>query len=596
MLPCVARLFAYPRPAKPQLHASHGCLWNNYIRDWDYVKTLRLLLVLIFVIAAAAAASDGSAADVTLGNTAASPIVAPMNPRFLAHIDHHNAVTLSSGESVNYGFVPEPFIMPKTADVTIKTMSSLPASYDLRTTGRLSPVKNQGTCGSCWAFAAYGSLESSLLPGELYDFSENNMKNMHGFDIDCCTGGDRAMAAAYLARWDGPISEADDCYNALSCASPTGPLPKKHVQDIVFIADRTGSLDNDALKSAVMRYGAIYTSLYYGNGYYNSSTSAYYCPNSIEGNHAVCIVGWDDNYSSANFTTAPSGNGAFICKNSWTASWGESGYFHVSYYDANIGIENAAFTADAPDNYSTQFGYDKLGLVNTIGYGSNTAWFAMKFTPDGCILHAAAWYTLVNNASYQLKIYANPNSSPTSGKLVCSKVGSIATAGYHTVLLDTPIVTSPGTIYSCVVKLTTPGYNFPIPYDYPDANAHTSTATAYPGETFMSANGSGWTDMTNWAANACACLKAFGTQPNVSDVKAQADGAQVKLTGKVVSGVYSDCIYVREAGEESGIRVAYTGGDVSEGDIVTITGTIGTYKPDGLHPSERIILSPVVTK
>jgi C1A family cysteine protease len=76
----------------------------------------------------------------------------------------------------------------------------LSISYDLRTQGRLTPVKDQGQDGNCWAFAAIGSLESSLLPGTSTDLSENNMKNTAGFDTGPNDGGNDFMASAYLAR------------------------------------------------------------------------------------------------------------------------------------------------------------------------------------------------------------------------------------------------------------------------------------------------------------------------------------------------------------------------------------------------------------
>lgn len=556
------------------------------------MKVFRLLLLLCWF----------AATTVASGAPAGMPVAALLNPKFLAHMNRQavlSAVGVDS-ETANYGLVPEPFVLPKASPkamtLGVRSSSSLPAMYDLRPLGKLTPITNQGNCGSCWAFAAYGSLESSLMPGQTWDFSENNIKNRHGFDLACCDGGDRAIVAAYLARWDGPMSETDDPYNTSSCTSPAGLSPRKHVQDMAFIPDRSGPLDNDGLKSAVMQYGAIYTTFYYDGSYYRSSQTSYYCPSTIEANHAVCIVGWNDHYPAANFLTSPPGDGAFICRNSWGPSWGAAGYFYMSYYDANFGIENAAFIASSPDEYTTQYGYDRLGLVNCTGYGADSAWFAMKFTPtEVSVLRAAAWYTAVNDAAYELKIYAHPTGSPTTGTLVSSKVGTLPTAGYHTIRLDSPVVAAPGTVYSCVVRLTTPGCDFPVPYEYPISSAYTSTATAHSDETYMSPDGSAWTDTANWTANASVCLKTFGSPPMVSDIKVVADGAQVRLVTKVVSAVFADCIYVRESTVPSGIRVNYTGGGVSQEDTVTVTGTLGTYKPDGAHSSERVILSPSVT-
>jgi C1A family cysteine protease len=68
-------------------------------------------------------------------------------------------------------------------------IKALPSYFDLREEGRLSPVKDQGECGACWSFSTLACLESLLLPFEALDFSENNLKNTHGFDPDHCQGG-----------------------------------------------------------------------------------------------------------------------------------------------------------------------------------------------------------------------------------------------------------------------------------------------------------------------------------------------------------------------------------------------------------------------
>ena len=82
-----------------------------------------------------------------------------------------------------------------------------------------------------------------------------------------------------------------------------------------------------------MQYGALYTSIYSsilisnGTGYSNVSTT---------NQHAVAIVGWDDNYSRFNFASTPPGDGAWIIKNSWGNTSGQGGYYYVSYYDATF--------------------------------------------------------------------------------------------------------------------------------------------------------------------------------------------------------------------------------------------------------------------
>ena len=109
------------------------------------------------------------------------------------------------------GFVPAPVDLTQLKGQSIPALVgsvSLPASYDLRTLNKLTSVKNQGTCGACWAFAAYSSLESYLRPAETMDFSENNMKNTTSYDLAPCAGGNMFFATAYFARWSGPVNEA----------------------------------------------------------------------------------------------------------------------------------------------------------------------------------------------------------------------------------------------------------------------------------------------------------------------------------------------------------------------------------------------------
>ncbi|WP_062399698.1 C1 family peptidase [Methanogenium cariaci] len=113
--------------------------------------------------------------------------------------------------------------------------SALPARFDLRDEGRATPARDQGKAGSCWAFATYGSLESTYLTdsGDAMNFSENNMKNLcsdeypNGFDRTPYDGGFAFMSNAYLVRGSGPVMEADDPY-ALPYPSNISPPPILH--------------------------------------------------------------------------------------------------------------------------------------------------------------------------------------------------------------------------------------------------------------------------------------------------------------------------------------------------------------------------------
>ena len=438
--------------------------------------------------------------------------VAPPNPAFENYLKEVQSgggrPTVTSG-GYFLGLLPNPVDLSHTRGLTIypKSLLEFPASYDLRTLGRVTPVKDQGSCGSCWTFATMGSLESWLLSatGESWDFSENNLKECHGFDWGPCAGGNSFVSTAYLTRRDGPISEADDPYFDYATGCRSGLPARKYLREALMIPDRSGPLDNDNLKQAVMDYGAIYTSMYWGSAYYNAVDCTYYYTGSADSNHAVALVGWDDNKV---ISAAPE-PGAWIVRNSWGTAWGEGGYFYVSYYDSNLGEGNAAFIeAEDPDS-STTYQYDPLGWVGSLGYPSGdrtTAWGVNVFTAswDGT-LTAVAFYAATTNTTYEINI----KQGGPDGGVLHSQIGSATYPGYHRIDLTSPVSLYAGDTFSVAVKLTTPGYNYPVPVEYA-LPGYSSSASADPGESYISHDGSvgSWYDVTNWHPTCNVCIKA----------------------------------------------------------------------------------------
>jgi C1A family cysteine protease len=395
--------------------------------------------------------------------------------------------------------------------------SSLPSTYDLRTVGKVTPVKDQGKCGSCWAFSTLASIESGLLPAESWDLSENNMRNTHGFDLSSCQGGNSIMAAAYLARWSGVIPESSDPYSQISKSATSMTVPNtadvKHVQEILFIPGRSGSYDNSNIKKALMERGAVYSSIRWEESYYRASAASYYYPGGGSANHAVTIVGWDDSYDRSRFASMPPGNGAFIVKNSWGTSWGDSGYFYVSYYDTQIGKDNAVFIGDSAQNYYHIYQYDPLGWTVSYGDGSDTVYFSNIFTAQSAEdITAVSFYTPTLNSQYKISVYKNVWNSPVSGSALATSSGTISIPGYHTLSLPQPVSLSQGEKFSVVVKMTTPGYQYPVALEYPYAG-YSSRASAKSGESYVSNDGVSWTDITKVYPNSNVCLKVFTLQP-----------------------------------------------------------------------------------
>ena len=394
---------------------------------------------------------------------------------------------------------------------------SAPAYYDLRTLKKVSQsIKDQGISGTCWAFATYESLESFLMPREIWDFSENHLKNLlssaypEGFDY--VEGGNMFMSTAYLARWNGPVKVSDDPYSPYSIISTQNLTVQKHVQNVSFYPDRNGPMDNNEIKSAIMNYGVLYTTINYDPAFYSATTHSYYYNGTLDSNHAVNIVGWNDSFDRNRFPNPPPGNGAFIVKNCWGTGFGEKGYFYVSYYDSDIGTSNAVFTAENADNYKYIYQYDPLGWTDNYGYGNLTSWCANIFTAKSNeVLKAVSFYTTDLNCRYELYIYINSGFNPISpAGPVLTQTGIISTSGYHTVRLNSGVQLNEGKKFSVVLKLINSGYNYPVAVEAPIAG-YSSKARANLGESFISPDGNNWTDLTTDPdhSNTNVCIKAF---------------------------------------------------------------------------------------
>ncbi|WP_292731516.1 lectin like domain-containing protein [Methanoculleus sp.] len=483
-----------------------------------YGLTQNQFIVVIALIAGIALAAPAAAIEGEGGIS-----IAPLNPDYIEYQRTAEEAVLTSSEDWHpSGLVPPPLDLShirasQSAPAVFSVQDTLPAVYDLRSQGRVSGVKNQGPYGTCWAFAALASLESTGVPTfGIRDYSEKHMVNLDGFDYAVNDGGDNLMAIAYLAGWTGPVNEEDDPYpDVWDDESPTGLMPEAHVQNVLILPDLTGENEAAMLKQAVMEHGAAFIDMYLSerHPYYNATTASYYYNGTLEADHAVTVVGWNDTYDRNLFASVPPEDGAWIIKNSWDTDFGDEGYFYLSYCDSTVGVwgMNTVFTAEDTGNYDAVYQHDPLGWVNSIGTGSETGWFAAVFTADTDEdLRAVSLYAAQYDSPYELYIYLDPADGPinTSGP-VAIQTGTIGGAGYRTIPLENPVALSTGQTFSVVMKLTTPDHIYPIPVEYPIRN-HSSKATAQPGEGYVRLGGV-WVDLTYVFENSSPCLKAFTT-------------------------------------------------------------------------------------
>ncbi|MCK5055487.1 MAG: hypothetical protein KAT34_02455 [Candidatus Aminicenantes bacterium] len=451
----------------------------------------------------------------------------PLNPDFIKYMIDKKDPEINSGSSAyRAGRLPSPVDLShvKGTKLLNKT-AAFPAVFDLRNQDKLTPVQDQGDCGACWAFGTYASLESSLLPGQETDFSELDMIHNHGFDYNPCDGGSEFMSAAYLVRWGGPVSEGDMPYSYSGFTPGNEGLVCKHVQRMIFLPERENFLDNDRIKYFVTTYGAVAVLMYIDgySVYFNMATAAYYCNKNEGVNHMVAVVGWDDDFPAEKFTVSPPGNGAFIIKNSWGTGFGEDGYFYMSYYDKTLAGPVSYNNAEPYTNYGTNYQYDPLGWISSLGYESRTAWGGNIFQAvNNQPLQAVGFFTCDSGVNYQAFVYSGiSGNTPRGGDLKATQSGAFLYPGFYTVKLDTPVPLNKGESFSVVIKLENSNQMYPVAIEYP-VNGYSSNATANAGESFISHDGNDWEDVVIQNENTNVCIKAYaGYSPAALRVQAR---------------------------------------------------------------------------
>jgi cathepsin L len=211
-----------------------------------------------------------------------------------------------------------------------KTAADLPASIDWRDKGVVSAVKNQGQCGSCWAFCTTEQIESfaAINTGTLINLSSQQVTACTPNPQSCggtggCQGSIPQLGYTYIQLF-GHVSSSDYPYTAGSGSTGSCDYDYSNSAPVVGITgyNTLTPNDQDAVMTHLAEVGPLGVAVYasgwgsYGGGVYSGCSYS----SNIALNHAVQLVGYGTDSSLGDY---------WIVRNSWGSSWGESGYIRL---------------------------------------------------------------------------------------------------------------------------------------------------------------------------------------------------------------------------------------------------------------------------
>ena len=290
------------------------------------------------------------------------------------------------------------------------------------------------------------------------------------------------------------------------------------------------------IKNHIMNYGAVSAYNYMGDKaqYFNTEKVnngkangyAYYCnDSSIVPNHAVTIVGWDDTYSADNFNDncKPKNNGAYIALNSYGQSLFNNGYFYISYDDVLVENQMLGITKTEDVDYDNIYQYDEFGqsyqiqlLEHTNNTNLTSAYVANVYTKNKEVEGKKEYLNEISISvadTSNVEIFANVENDDKTKMVKVASPGILET-GYYTIKLSTPIKIT-GKKFVVGAKYTNQeGVVIPVECNLSANGGNTGywdVVTGEEGQSFLSADGTEWADLSEELKESNVCVKAFTT-------------------------------------------------------------------------------------
>ena len=465
--------------------------------------------------------------------------------------------------------------------ITYPVPSAYPCSFDekdeLKTYVKenLPPLRSQGKEGLCWAFSALGTIETYMIRHGKSDLKgvagvkDTDYSELHlGYFAyhqtkdpvlgdrgdtlslndgeSVLAGGNQLIAAMSMSAGKGIADESVFPYELSESISENRSAfseDKAYDENVAAFSDLymiNRENNSRQVKQAIMENGAVSVSYYSDDSNYNAVYHSYYGNEKTKTNHAVMIVGWDDDFSAEYFDKRPEGDGAWLIRNSWlderknpfSETFGKTGYFWISYYDTSLSENVYSFEARSEDitplnNYhytNSIYGYgsydvDAYSNVYTVSAGA-----------DKEILKSVRLFLQSGQSDFEIEIYkgVEEGKDPSSGKLIqgATTRRKADFSGIYTVDLNEPVELYAGERFAVVVKTDGRVYHEkPLSLSFA-----TATAGINPGESFYLYKNS-WKDFSTLTNSDHGNFCIYALTENGSDERDRIGGEKAVVSG-----------------------------------------------------------------